>query len=455
MDYTSDQALNQKERETLEPQKSFKKQLRIANSINNVFQDLVEVLPPHKPHEMDSTVNMIGIPAKFEAEISNLDSPTFVAHSEQHCQEENIETARSNKSEYIKLQADYKSLLESYNSLSQAFRSHVSLVQSSFFLDEMKLLRAENEKLKGESHFYFEQAQKLLLENHRLKADLALTSESENSTLPPSEQRNQDFSQKSAKENSQKALNFAQELDMAREIMAKQENDIQALSYSLAQLEDLKKMHEETASMNCKLNLEIKILTENKFSLEKDMEILNEKNSILERLLGKLKIHRELLIAEKEYHQETIKELENDAQKSNLPKAYESIQGSWNKDAETLEKKYKLLEKKINEGIEIENYRLKSTDKPLKLKDSEATCREILNKLQKYQTKCQNLEKDKKLSEKNFEELKRTLCGLREELDGAEKRFKILTPNPLIKLVTLLHKSKKITFTSTAKLHSY
>ena len=49
---TSDQALNQKEREILEPQKSFKKQLPIVNSINNVFQDLTEVLPPYKPHEM-------------------------------------------------------------------------------------------------------------------------------------------------------------------------------------------------------------------------------------------------------------------------------------------------------------------------------------------------------------------------------------------------------------------
>ena len=271
MDYTSDQALNQKEREILEPQKSFKKQLPIVNSINNVFQDLTEVLPPYKPHEMNSTVHMMGIPAKFEPEISNSDSPTFVGHSEQHSQEENTETARSNKPEYRKLQANYKSLLESYNSLSQAFRSHVSLVQSSFFLDEMKLLRADNQKLKGESHFYFEQAQKLLIENHRLKADLALTSESGNSFVLTSERTNQDFSQKLPKENSQKALRSSQELDMAREIMAKQENDIQALRYGLGQLEDLKKRHEEIASENSKLNLDIKILSEKKNLVEKDM----------------------------------------------------------------------------------------------------------------------------------------------------------------------------------------
>lgn len=448
MDYTSDQALNQKERETLEYQIHFKKQMEIVDSINNVFQDLNRDLLLNKPHEINSSANKNKPPAKFEPEISNSDSPTFVGHSEQHSQEENTETARSNKSEHIKLQAEYKSLLESYNSLSQAFHSHVSLVQSPFFLDQMKVLRVDNEKLKVESHFYFEQAQKLLLENHRLKANFVHTFESAGSSAWDLDSYSHDFNLKNSSESPQKPRGLSQDADIVREIMAKQENDIQTLRYQLAEMGEFKKKHDEVASENSKLVVEIRILVEKKNLLEKDMENLSEKNSTLEKTLGKLKIHRDLLLAEKGYHQETIKELESHTQKSAEGKEHKG--GTRKQEAEDLEKKYKSLEDRINGGIESDNFKQKGLLNSL---DSEMTVQEILEKVAKYRTKCQNLEKDKKVTEENFEELKRTLCVLREELEGAEKKFKVLTPDSLIKLVTLLHKSKKNS--QSGKLHSY
>ena len=450
MDYTSDQALNQKERKTLEQQIQLKKSIEIVDSTKNVFHDQNEVILMTNQKEINSGINIIENVLNCEPEIVKSDSPMFIDHSEQHSQEETTEISNSGKPEHIKLQIDYKSLLQSYNCISQAFHSHVSLMQSSSFLEQLKILKADNEKLKNESHFYFSQAQNLLLENHRLQHDHSHASNFNNLQTSFKNLLMQDFSNKNTIESLPATFSLNHELHIAKEIMAKQENDIQALRYELTQLNELKKKHEELASENSKLNIEIGLLSEKKNILEKDMQILNEKSSTQEKYLGKLKIHRELLFAEKGYLKETIKELENYNQKSNLFKDYERLEEIRKNEAENLEKKIKRLEEKLNDGIETENFKQKCSEKSEKLKDSEANCREILHKLQKYKVKCENLEKDKKLKEDNLEELKRSLNMLRGEFAEAEKNYKISAPSTLIKLVTLLHKSKKLSLSSSS-----
>ena len=201
---------------------------------------------------LDSNLDLIEDDLKNEPKRKNSDSLVFIDPNELHSQEETTEIASSNKPDNNKAFLDYKSLVSSFNSISQVFQSHVSLVQSEFFIEQMKSLKADNEKLKSESKFYSEKVQNLLIENIKLKNDHSRMLNSQNFKEICMSPAKSDLPPKNSLESASAVISLSQQLTLAQETMAKQENDILALRFELEQLNELKKKHEELNSENLK-----------------------------------------------------------------------------------------------------------------------------------------------------------------------------------------------------------
>ena len=411
------------------------------NIPKKINQKAIPVINQIKDLEFDQ--NTIKNELLYEkTSLSNF--PELIDHNEQQIQDKNTESANIIRLEHIKLQSDYKSLLESYNSLSQAFHSHVSLVQSSYFLNYLQELRTNKEKYKKESLHYLEQVQSLLIENHKLKTNIITSSNPNESSISVLDLLKNDNPYNYYLNNPSLLQSLNQELKTAREIIAIQENDIEGLKLELAQMNEFKKINEKIADENSKMNSEIQILNEKKNWLEREMKILIEKKNIQQNYSTKLNTHRELLVKENEFLKETIKELENSNFTNFSVKNYEKSEEKRKAKAEKIEFQRKLLEEKLKTDQEFEDYKQKFAENSEKLTKSEAFCKEVEIKLENFRKEFESLERDKKLKEENLEETNKLLYMLREELEVTKAKTKIFTQESLVKLVELLHKSSKV-----------
>ncbi|OMJ78556.1 hypothetical protein SteCoe_21619 [Stentor coeruleus] len=417
MDYTSDQGLNQKESKTLTQQIQLKNYNELLDGKKNILQDQNVDILIEKPLENSSGTNFTHKP---EPEIYYSDSPTLGGRSEQHSQAENTDISQSFKSEHIKLLSDYKSLLQSYNTLSQAFRSHVSIIQSPVMIDQIRVLKADNEKYKKESQFYKELIGKLHLENSQLKNPQMITDNipSLSSFNPSYEVFLSNFSQ----DSSQKVLISSQEFNAAQETIAKQQNEILVLKNDIEQLENIKYKHDTLATENLELAQKIQNAIGKGKQLEKEMQGLKEKNSERETLYEIVKLHRDILDKKTKYI-----ETQDFPQKMLTGKKPED---NFLADLDNLEKRVKNLEERLKDD---------------ELGDDENAKEKMYKRMiQEYKEKYEKLERDKRVSDDNLVESYKALNELKEDLDGAKRKFQVSTPKTLVKLVYLLHKSSKI-----------
>lgn len=405
MNYISDQGLNQKERKILDGKKK-------------ILQDQDEDILIEKPLENSSSPNFIHKP---ESEIYYLDSPNLHDRSEQYLQVESTDIAHSFKTEHIKLLSDYKSLLQSYNILSQAFRSHVSIIQSPEMIEQIRLLKADNEKYKKESQFYKELIGQLYLENSQLKNPQMVSYNIPSlSSIGPSlypEVFLSNFSQ----EPSQKILISSQELRVAQETIAKQQNEILGLKNDIELLEDIRHKHDVLVRENFELTQKIQNLIDKKVQLEKELQALKEKNSERESLYEIVKLHRDILDKKTKYIE--TQDFPQKIPTGKMPEDY------FLAALDNLEKRVKNLEERLKDD---------------ELGD-DGNAREKMYKrmIQEYKEKYEKLERDKRVSEDNLAKSNKALNELKEDLDGAMRKFQNSMPNALVKLVYLLHKSSK------------
>jgi FtsZ-binding cell division protein ZapB len=276
----------------------------------------------------------------------------------------------------------YRSLMESYNLLSQSFSKHVSLTQTPHLLDQMRELRAENEKFKQEKLHLQHTIQSLLVENSHLK-------DPHNSQPCPS------------KHTTVESLSKPSPPSFFQEVFERQSHELAALRSQVGDLGVFRDQFVKIEKEQSQVADQLKILLTDKDLAQKEIQSLNEKVKKTEDLLEVVKIHRDLL--DKKVNQ--MKIIGEDLQ---------------NEQFEGIEKRVSLLEQRLKGTEDVEKYIQKHKKALETLKTSE-------NKLKYLQIELE----ETKAKNKQLEQYIKTAAN--------EKP----SPKVLAKLVHLLHSSTR------------
>ena len=297
----------------------------------------------------DPNENNQKIPVKtFE---SSLEKEKFCGLSENLCQEDgfipgstetdNLETEfqrdpRPKLHSTIDLFLGYKSLMDSYNHLSQTFSKHVGLTQTPYLLDQVRELRAENEKFKQEKLHLQHTINTLLIENSHLKVS--------HPTNPSVQVKHTAFPVFSNHSPPNPVL-FS-------EVFERQSHELASLQSEVKDLSVFRDQFLQIESEQHKITEKLKNLIEDKDLAQKEIKELAEQVKKTENLLEVVKLHRDLLVR-KVRQMEVIGE--------NLP----SI------EFQDIEQRVKVLEQRLKGTEDVEKYikKYKLTLESLKLSD--------------------------------------------------------------------------------------
>lgn len=330
--------------------------------------------------------------------------------------------------EHVQLLLDYKSLLQSYNTLSEAFHSHVLMSESSCFINKIKELKLENQKSKQESQYYLEKLQNLIAE---------IQSPSSNSKTRPNCLTKESIYNILFQNSSQ---SLKEELQSCKETISKQTDDIQFLKSRITQMTGIESQYQDQLTNYAKLNQTLQALSDKNKAFKQEIEDLYQQKSKQEQYIQTLCIHRELLIKENKYLNGNIKEAELFASK---PLPDNNNEELYKIRLESLEQQRVLVEEKIKVEQQLEDCKKKCEEYAERLRLSQKDFSDFEAQLENYEKNIQSLENEKKNLQENIENLKKTLDGTINELEYLKKKSEIPSPYILQKLVGLIHKSSK------------
>lgn len=287
----------------------------------------------------------------------------------------------------------YKSLLESYNLMSQSFSRYSELNQSSHILTQLQELTKENSKIKQENLYLQELIHKLSTDIYELQNKPALSS----------------FNLPSAPEKVPNFIHQVHSVSMSQDLIENYKAEISSLKFQVQELMMFKTLSAELEHKNIELNERIVVYEADNENLKTELENFKIRVKKLEDSLEVTKVHRDLL----RNKIEKLSIIGNEEQKTFCRQD----------DLIDVEKRFKVLEDRIKGTDEVENYIRKYKEALEKLAKSDLAIKNLHEKLDTSIKNLKNAEKNLDL-EKN----KNTSCR---------------SPQILEKLVSLIHNHQK------------
>ena len=291
----------------------------------------------------------------------------------------------------------YKSLIESYNLMSQTLSRHAELNQSSYILGQLQELREENTKIKQHNLYLQDIMHKLAMENSQIR---------ENGSLPV-----QGISTFLFPEDLEKIPKFPQEPIFSQDLIEKYKSEQVSLKTQIQELYVYKSQFLELDQKNIKLTEKISEYRAKNEQLQVELQDSKDKIRKTEDFLEVAKLHRDLL--------------KSKVEKIRVVGSFEGHQPAELSDISTTEKRLKVLEDRLRGTEDVEKY-LK------KYKDSLETIKQAETSIKHLQEKLETLTQALKTSEK----LQSSLKAENTKLSKSPK-----SPAILSKLITLLYKS--------------
>ena len=279
----------------------------------------------------------------------------------------------------------YKSLIDSYNHLSQTFSKHLGLTQTPYLLDQVRELRAENDRYKQENLHLQHTINNLLIENNQLKVShppspnlqLKHTTFPVFSNHPPPTQ------------------------GLFPEVFERQSHELTLLQSEVKNLSVFRDQFLQIDNEQHEIAEKLKALIDAKDLAQKEIKALAEQVKKTENLLEVAKLHRDLL-------DKKVKQMK--------------VIGDYipSNEFEDIEKRVKMLEQRVKGTEDVEKYisKYKLTSESLKLSDK--NLKHLQQELEESKAKNKQLEQYIKTSQ------------------GEKPSAKVLT-----KLVHLLHSSAR------------
>ncbi|OMJ70320.1 hypothetical protein SteCoe_31721 [Stentor coeruleus] len=402
--------------------------------------------------------------------------------------------------EFFKQRNEYRKLLESYNELSSAFRTHLSQSMNDYFLQMLNDLKLERDSLKNINKYCMRQVYVLIEENYRLKSGGAKLKDHGMDIESVEDLVFQNFTMKQflGKEYEQHAKWLESQLNQSKEVIKSQILVIQELKNEIeniktypsniefpepphfqVQYQLVKSLLSEVKKENHLLRSECTSLKENQAKLFEEISKLHqqlaetsgkiETDSKLKNLIQRENLYLNEITKEFDkinmkqvmrftesnvFQQLQILENENDDLKKKLAETVHETRKS-NKAGK--EEMTKAEENRIKEIVIKEKIKIEKKDQEIgKLKDdiinSNKKCEEmqnIVNNLQKelgenlksLKKVSDELEGVKKITSKRVAQLENMIAGKNEEIT----RLSTAQTNlPIEKVVCLLHKAFSI-----------
>lgn len=293
----------------------------------------------------------------------------------------------------------YKSLIESYNLMSQSLSRHVELNQSSYILSQVQELTAENNKIKQENLYFQELVHKLAFENSQLRGNPLLPVQ--NTTVLP--------------EDLEKIPKFTQPPTFSQDLIEKYQSDQKSLKTKIQELSIYKTQFLEIEQKNIELTEKIADYKTKIEELQEDFQDFKSKSKKTEDLLEVAKLHRDLL--------------KSKVEKIRVVGNSEKQQVSDLDDILSIEKRLKILEDRLRGTEDVEKY-------VKKYNDSLETIKQANIQIKNLQEKLETLTEALKTSEKHQSSLKSENIKLSKSPQS---------PAVLSKLITLLYKHQSPT----------
>ena len=333
---------------------------------------------------------------------SSLEKEKFCGLSENLCQEDghipgltetdNLETEfprdpRPKLHSTLDLFLGYKSLMDSYNHLSQTFSKHVGLTQTPYLLDQVRELRAENEKFKQEKLHLQHTINSLLIENSQLKV-----SHPPNPSVQAKHPTFPVFSNPPPPD----PASFSEVFERQSHELTSLQSEVRDLSVFRGQFLQIENEQHEIAE-------KVKGLLADKDLAQKEIKALAEQVRKTENLLEVVKLHRDLLVR-KVRQMEVIGE--------DIP----SI------EFEDIERRVKVLEQRLKGTEDVEKYikKYKLTLESLKLSDK--SVKNLQQELEESKAKNKQLEQYLKTAQSEKPSA-RVLAKLVHLLHGAARQL--------------------------------
>ena len=251
----------------------------------------------------------------------------------------------------------YKSLIDSYNHLSQTFSKHLGLTQTPYLLDQVRELRAENEKFKQEKLHLQHTINNLLIENTQLKVS--------HPPGPNLQLKHTPFPVFSNFSPPRQVL-FPEVFERQSHELALLQSEVKNLSVFRDQFLQIDNEQHEIAE-------KLKVLIEDKDLAQKEIKSLAEQVKKTENLLEVAKLHRDLL----------------DKKVKQMKVIGEYIPSN---EFEDIEKRVKILEQRLKGTEEVEKYISKYKLTLDSLKRSEKNLKNMQQELEESKAKNKQLE---------------------------------------------------------------
>ena len=221
----SEQALNEQERLSI--------QRRFKNNEKKEFKEEYKEVYKEEYKEENKEEYKEEFKEELKEESIRLDHPqTEVDITESH---------ELLKKEYFRQRSDYKKLLVSYNELSTAFQTHLSINHSECLIEMIKDLKIEKEKTRNENNFYLQQLYFTLIENSRLQTngDIEIENGLSFSSFKELVFQNLYLRQIVSDETGEKLKNSDKKVSQAYEVIYYQEKLINELKSEISNLQQL------------------------------------------------------------------------------------------------------------------------------------------------------------------------------------------------------------------------
>ena len=325
-----------------------------------------------------------------EAEITNIrhESELPESNTYNHHEQDNPGNISNLQRDYLTLKSDYKNLLISYNELSSAFRTYLTNNHNDYYIEIIKDLRNDKEKINSQNKFFLEQLFSVLLENQRIQTNGSLSIDSgfDFSSIQELIFQNLFLKELINKESDDKINAIEKQFLQANNVISKQETLINELKIELDNAKQYQKVDYEMNPFITKNEEKLKIR-------EAMVDELRKENRDLKKEYGGLKIKEKKNVGEIfKLREELIKITE------------EKIAFERHKDILDKENRY-LIE--INKELERINFQHvirisgnKTFDEIKKLEDEN---QEIKKKNYQLQEKIKKMEEESNEERDNFE----------------------------------------------------
>lgn len=422
--------------------------------------------------------------------------PVFLPNPEA----ESFENITILRSEFFKQRNEYKNLLESYNELSSAFRTHLSQSMNDYFLQMINELKLERDSLKNINKHCIRQVYVLIEENYRLKSggvklkDHGMDIESVEDLVL------QNFTMKQllGKEYEQHAKWLESQLGLSKDVIKSQMLVIQELKNEIENIKSgppntefpepphFQVQYELAKSLIREIKKENQLLRSENVSVKENQEKLLEEISRLQQRLvetsGKIETDtklKKLIQRENSYLNEITKEFD----KINMKQVMKFTESTVFQQLQALENENSDLKKKIAENvhetrksskagkeemIKAEENRMKEIKikEKAKIEKKDQEIAKLKDDIISTNIKCEEMQNSVTLLQKELGENLKSLKRVSDELEGVKKVTskrvaqlesmivgkneeisRLSTPQsniPIEKVVCLLHKAFKI-----------